>query len=87
VSRARNDTPVLPPLETRATESAEDDWRLALTKGDELCRWEAGDGRWISVRLEVSSDAESVLVEDWGGRRRLASTFEEALKIARRWRT
>jgi hypothetical protein len=85
--RPRRETPALPPLHAEASEPEADGWRSARVRGDEVCRWESTDGRWVTLRFEIPSGTPEVVIEDWGGRRRVVESYEEGLKLARRWRT
>jgi hypothetical protein len=61
-------------------------WRLVPSRGDESCRWEAVDGRWISLTLGHGDDAGRVIVAHSDGRRQVAVSYEGALDLARLWR-
>lgn len=62
-------------------------WGMVPPKGDESCRWESVDGRWVALALGKGSEMGSVVVTSSGGRRELVDTFEGALATAKRWRT
>jgi hypothetical protein len=61
-------------------------WRVAPPQGDESCRWENGDGRWVRIVLGRGDDIGTVIVEDQAGQRRVLDSYEAALALARRWR-
>jgi hypothetical protein len=61
-------------------------WGLVPPHGNESCRWEAWDGRWVSLELGTDADLGSVIVADSTGRRELVASYEEALALAKSWR-
>lgn len=62
-------------------------WRPAVPREDESARWECIDGRWISVSLGTGKRAGMALVQNSGVLCEYVETFEEALALAKRWRT
>jgi hypothetical protein len=62
-------------------------WRLVTPRGHESCRWECTDGRWVALTLGHEQEIGAVVVTDSDGQRELSDTYEEALALARRWRT
>jgi hypothetical protein len=62
-------------------------WSLSQAKPGESCRWECVDGRWVTLELAANEDLGSVIVLCSDGRRELVGSFEDALEIAKRWRT
>jgi len=62
-------------------------WRLGAPLGEESCRWNCVDGRWVSLALGQDAEVGFVVVADSSGRRSLISSYEEALALARSWRT
>ena len=55
-------------------------------KSDESCRWEAWDGRWVSLTIGTGDQFGSVIVAASDGRTEIVSTFEDALALAKVWR-
>ena len=62
-------------------------WRLAAAKDDESVRWESVDGRFVTISLGRDDEAGRAVVADSNGQRRVVETYEEALDLARSWRT
>jgi len=62
-------------------------WRLVTAKGDESCRWQHIDGRWIALTLGRDEEIGLVVVNDSSGRRETVEAYESALALARHWRT
>jgi hypothetical protein len=62
-------------------------WSLSQAKPGESCRWECVDGRWVALALATNEELGSVVVLCSDGRRQLVSSFEEALALAKGWRT
>jgi len=80
-------TPLRPDhLETTDGSLRRRSWQLVSPRGDENCRWECDDGRWVSVTLEVEADLSRAVVTDGTGRHEVADSYEDALAIARSWR-
>jgi len=61
-------------------------WRLVTPRGDESCRWQCTDGRWVALTLGHGAEMGHVVVTDSSGRRELVDAYESALTLARRWR-
>jgi hypothetical protein len=62
-------------------------WRLTRPRGEESCRWECVDGRWVTLTLGREGEVGCVVVEDSTGRRELVGSYEGALALAKEWRT
>jgi hypothetical protein len=62
-------------------------WRLVTPKGRESCRWQCTDGRWVALTLGHDEEIGAVVITDSAGQRELSDSYEEALALARRWRT
>ena len=62
-------------------------WRLVTPRGDESCRWQCIDGRWVALTLGRDDEIGRVVVTDSRGRRELVDAYENALRLARHWRT
>jgi hypothetical protein len=62
-------------------------WGMAPVKGDECCRWESADGRWVALTLGTGDELGQVIVTDSSGRREQVHAYEDALKTAKTWRT
>jgi len=54
--------------------------------GEQL-RWESSDGRWVSLAAGYGATAGSFLVVDSRGRCESAPSGDDALALARAWRT
>jgi hypothetical protein len=61
-------------------------WRLVKAVGAESCRWEAHDGRWITISLGLDDEIGTVVIADSEGRRQLVESYEGALEVAKQWR-
>jgi hypothetical protein len=46
---------------------------LVPPKGDESCRWETLDGRWITIVVGAGPDLGKAIVADSTGRREVAA--------------
>ena len=77
----------LRPLRLRRESTEPMVWQLAAARHPESCRWERVDGRWVSISVCDDSDITKVRVRDSNGRTELADSYEDALAIARRWRS
>jgi hypothetical protein len=62
-------------------------WRLVACRDNESVRWECLDGRWVAVGLGYGATAGQVLVTDSSGRCESVDSYEDALALAKRWRT
>jgi hypothetical protein len=62
-------------------------WRVATVHPGEQLRWTAPDGRWVALASGHGISAGAFLVTDSQGRCESAKTREDALALARRWRT
>jgi hypothetical protein len=62
-------------------------WGLIRPQGDESCRWQAVDGRWVAVTVGTGAELGTAIVTDSSGHRVITESFEEALATAKRWRT
>jgi hypothetical protein len=62
-------------------------WNQATAVPPESCRWVAVDGRWVSITLGHESDLTKVMVRDSSGRCELTDSYEEALALAKSWRS
>ena len=82
--RVRRDFEIVP-RERRSTAEIVP-WRMAPARGNESCRWQHFDGRWVSLTLCHGEDLAKVAVEDSSGRRELVDSYEDALALAKSWR-
>jgi len=80
-------SPAVLPERRRAITALHIAWGLVRPHGDESCRWQAADGRWVAVTVGSDDELGKAIVTDSGGRRELATSFEDALALARSWRT
>ncbi len=78
-----SDTGKLTPLRPRRDSVQFATWRLVKPKGAESCRWEAADGRWISLTLGRDAEIGSVVFADSSGARELIDSYEGALELAK----
>lgn len=62
-------------------------WQLAPAQGEESVRWQCVDGRFVTITLGRDSEAGRAVVADSTGKRSVVDTYEEALTLARTWRT
>jgi hypothetical protein len=62
-------------------------WRLVTPHADEACRWECVDQRWVALRLGKGTQSGQVIVADSTGRETITNSYDEALNLARSWRT
>lgn len=62
-------------------------WRPRPPRSGEAVRWECVDGRWVSISLGVGVNAGNAVVADSEGRSEAVATYEEALSLAKSWRT
>jgi hypothetical protein len=62
-------------------------WRPVTPRDGESVRWECVDGRWISIGLASGELAGMAMVQSSGLICEYVETFEDALALARRWRT
>lgn len=62
-------------------------WRLVQPQGDESCRWQCSDGRWVALTLGHGEEIGSVILTGSSGQRERVDSYEDALALARAWRT
>lgn len=62
-------------------------WRTVSPRDGEAVRWQCVDGRWVSVTLGHGASVGTVLVLDSSGRCESVDTSEDALGLAKSWRT
>ena len=62
-------------------------WRTTSPRGDEAVRWECVDGRWITISLGRDQHAGQALVANAAGQQEYVDSFEDALELAKKWRT
>ena len=62
-------------------------WRLVQTRPDESLRWESTDGRWVSIAVGYGASKGMMLVMDSLGRCEAEARYEDALALAKSWRT
>ncbi len=62
-------------------------WRPATPRDGESVRWECVDGRWIAIGLATGKRAGLACVQHSGVLCEYVATYEEALALARKWRT
>ena len=72
-----------------ATELTIGPWDAGLQHAGppECCRWVCADGRWVSLTLCHEPDMGKVLVRDGSGRAEAVDSYEDALRLARHWRS
>ena len=63
-----------------------DPWRLVKPHSGESCRWEATDGRWITLTIGLGDEIGNIVIADSDGQRRLVESYEGALELAKEWR-
>jgi hypothetical protein len=54
--------------------------------GDETCRWESVDGRWITVTFGSDDQLGQAIVTSSDGLREVVDSYEDALATAKLWR-
>lgn len=83
------DTPAAHPRRTQRVRNADTlvAWGPAPCRDNESVRWECLDGRWIAIGLGYGATAGQVLVTDSAGRCESVDSYEDALALAKRWRT
>jgi hypothetical protein len=86
---AEDSPPEASPVRTQQVRNADTltAWRLAPCRDDESVRWECLDGRWVAVGLGYGATAGQMLVTDSTGRCESLDSYEDALTLAKRWRT
>jgi hypothetical protein len=85
--RQRKDSPPPTPLRPRRDSTGKFIiWGMVQPKRDECCRWEAVDGRWVSLALGKGDEIGSVVVSSSSGVRELVDSYEGALELAKKWR-
>ncbi len=62
-------------------------WKLVCRQSEEACRWECIDGRWVTISLDVGPTHGYAVIQSSAGERETTDSFDEALAIAKRWRT
>ena len=62
-------------------------WKPVRPHDGESVRWECVDGRWVSIGLGDGERAGMALVQSSGLLCQYVETYEEAIALARRWRT
>lgn len=62
-------------------------WRTAQPRAGESVRWECVDGRWITIALGEGGHAGQALVCNAAGQCVYVDSYEEALALAKKWRT
>jgi hypothetical protein len=62
-------------------------WQLAQAQAGELIRWEALDGRWVAIAPGQGASAGSSIVADSRGRFEAVDSYEDAMVLAKSWRT
>jgi hypothetical protein len=62
-------------------------WNLAPVQAGELARWEALDGRWVAITVGHGASAGDTMVADSRGRYEAVDSYEDALVLAKSWRT
>ena len=87
--RADPTGPPLSPLRPRprATTGAFIPWRTVTPHDGESVRWECIDGRWVTIALGQGEHAGEALVRDAAGQCAYVDSFEDALALAKQWRT
>jgi hypothetical protein len=62
-------------------------WRMTPPRRDESVRWECVDERWVAISMGHGADAGRAVVSNSEGQRERCDTYDEALALAKRWRT
>lgn len=62
-------------------------WHVAAARHGERERWETNDGRWVAVAAGHGASEGKAVVADSRGRFEAVDTFDDALALARSWRT
>jgi hypothetical protein len=62
-------------------------WRPATPLDGESVRWECVDGRWIAIGLGTGNRAGLAFVHHSGVLCEYVDTYEQALALAKKWRT
>lgn len=85
--RRDSDPPILPPLRARHDSfPGVVVWGMVPPNGDEACRWESVDGRWVAVSIGSDDELGHAIVTTSDGRRDVVDSYEDALAMAKRWR-
>jgi hypothetical protein len=61
-------------------------WSLVQARGEESCRWECIDGRWVTIALGHGEQLGKVIVSRSDGPAEVVASYEGALELARSWR-
>jgi hypothetical protein len=61
-------------------------WGMVAPHGEESCRWQTGDGRWVALTVGRGTMLGKVIVATSDGRCRILTSYEAALHLAREWR-
>lgn len=87
-ARASNE-PELAPLKPRRDtwSGAVIRWHSAPPHAGESARWQSVDGRWVALSLGDGDDLGRAVITGSGERRAVVDSYEEALIVARTWRT
>ena len=86
VKRQRPNRPLIALQARRESTGRHVIWGLVPVQGCESCRWQAWDGRWVSLTLGTGPDFGKVLVIDSSGRQEFVTSYEDALVLAKKWR-
>jgi hypothetical protein len=62
-------------------------WRPVTPRDGESVRWECVDGRWIAIGLATGKRAGFAFVYHSGVLCEYVETYEQALALAKKWRT
>jgi len=62
-------------------------WRITSPQAGELARWEALDGRWVAIAEGHGASAGRHIVADSLGQCEAVDSYEDALELAKSWRT
>jgi hypothetical protein len=62
-------------------------WQVAAVEEGELVRWVALDGRWVAIAAGYGASAGRCVVADSRGRFEAVDGYEDALALAKSWRT
>lgn len=79
--------PTILPERRRAITAIHITWGLVRPQGDESCRWQTVDGRWVAVTVGTGHELGTAIVSDSSGHRESKTSFEDALALAKSWRT
>jgi hypothetical protein len=62
-------------------------WRVTPAQVGEIARWESLDGRWVAIAMGHGASADKTVVADSRGRFEAVGSYEDAMALAKSWRT